>query len=130
MAGEVEGAPSASIDSSLSSEGLKELPTLNKSHLYLYFLFRGANSNNGVRYSFHLFQPQKIVFVACEQIPICLVQSSFSSPIPAFKITSEIVTSKDFVNLIQLFLFIFRTDVSMFCLAWKTIRKDSGRGPG
>ena len=30
MAGGVEGAPSASIDSSLSSEGLKELPTLNK----------------------------------------------------------------------------------------------------
>ena len=80
-------------------------------------MIRGANSNNGVRYSFHLFQPQKIVFVACEEIPICLVQSSFSSPIPAFKITIEIVTSKDFVNLIQLFLFIFRTDVSTFCLA-------------
>ena len=36
MAGGVEGAPSASIDSSLSSEGLKELPTLNKRDLYLY----------------------------------------------------------------------------------------------
>ena len=38
MAGGVEGAPSASIDSSLSSEGLKELPTLNKRDLYLFFL--------------------------------------------------------------------------------------------
>ena len=36
MAGGVEGAPSASIDSSLSSEGLKELPTLNKRDLYLF----------------------------------------------------------------------------------------------
>ena len=37
MAGGVEGTPSASIDSSLSSEGLKELPTLNKRDLYLFF---------------------------------------------------------------------------------------------
>ena len=44
MAGGVEGAPSASIDSSLvGTEGLKELTTLNKSDLYLFtsFFFTG-----------------------------------------------------------------------------------------
>ena len=40
MAMGVEGAPSASVDSSLSSEGLKELPTLHKRDLYLFFLKR------------------------------------------------------------------------------------------
>lgn len=94
--------------------------------------FRGTNRNNGVRYSFHLYQPQKNC-ICCVWRNSNLSSAKFvllPHSLLKRKQVGLLIPLKDFVNLIELFLFIFRMDLSMFCLECKTIWKDSGRGAG